>query len=286
MWNRVRFGHIGKNVQRAKSSGPCVTDCRGLFDSAKCVIPHPYKEHFGGEDAAFCTDRALGVADGVGSWESVGIDAGLYSKELLRRVEEIYTHGLNNKEPLPARVLKKAYLDTLAIGTSTVCLVFLDEAESCLHTANLGDSGFLVYRPKLMEVTYKSEPQLHTHNCPFQMGTGSHDLPEHADYQTVKIKTGDWVMLATDGVWDNLYPSDIITALRTTPSPQVAAQQIAAQAQIKSQNPRWRSPYSESRRAYGDVRAVGGKVDDISVIVARILEPSPRISSPKSDEIQ
>lgn len=49
------------------------------------VIPHPSKKDKGGEDAFFACDRGMciGVADGVGGWAEIGVDPGLYSRELM-----------------------------------------------------------------------------------------------------------------------------------------------------------------------------------------------------------
>lgn len=54
------------------------------------MIPHPAKEQRGGEDAFFIATGgvAVGVADGVGGWAEVGVDPGLYSRELMRRAEQ------------------------------------------------------------------------------------------------------------------------------------------------------------------------------------------------------
>jgi protein phosphatase PTC7 len=46
--------------------------------SGSCYLPHPDKEETGGQDAHFiCVDeQAIGVADGVGGWADLGVDAG------------------------------------------------------------------------------------------------------------------------------------------------------------------------------------------------------------------
>ena len=43
-------------------------------------IPHPEKAFRGGEDAWVAQSDLLIVADGVGGWEDIGVDSGLYSK--------------------------------------------------------------------------------------------------------------------------------------------------------------------------------------------------------------
>lgn len=52
-------------------------------------------------------------------------------------------------------------------GSSTACIVVLDRTSHRLHTANLGDSGFLVVRGG--EVVHRSDEQQHYFNTPFQL---------------------------------------------------------------------------------------------------------------------
>lgn len=52
-------------------------------------------------------------------------------------------------------------------GSSTACIVVLDRQSHRLHTANLGDSGFLVVRGG--EVVHRSDEQQHYFNTPFQL---------------------------------------------------------------------------------------------------------------------
>lgn len=96
--------------------------------SGSCYLPHPDKEETGGEDAHFiCTEeQALGVADGVGGWADVGIDAGVYSRELMSNsVNAIKEEPKGSIDP--ARVLEKAHLSTKARGSSTACIIALTE---------------------------------------------------------------------------------------------------------------------------------------------------------------
>lgn len=55
----------------------------------------------------------------------------------------------------------------LSAGSSTACIVILDRQSHRLHTANLGDSGFLVVRGG--EVVHRSDEQQHYFNTPFQL---------------------------------------------------------------------------------------------------------------------
>ena len=57
------------------------------FISFSKNIPHPEKTN-GGEDAFFTNKKSLGVADGVGGWNDVGVDPGIFSREFLFNVEK------------------------------------------------------------------------------------------------------------------------------------------------------------------------------------------------------
>lgn len=96
--------------------------------SGSCYLPHPEKEQKGGEDAHFiCSDkRAIGVADGVGGWVDLGVDAGIYARELMYNsliaVQDEPTGSTD-----PARVLEKAHANTKAKGSSTACIITLTD---------------------------------------------------------------------------------------------------------------------------------------------------------------
>lgn len=96
--------------------------------SGSCYLPHPAKEATGGEDAHFiCTDEhVIGIADGVGGWADLGVDAGLYAKELMRNsMDAIKDEPEGTIDPI--RVLEKAYMSTKARGSSTACIITLKD---------------------------------------------------------------------------------------------------------------------------------------------------------------
>lgn len=113
--------------------------------SGSCYLPHPDKEDTGGEDAHFiCVDEhAIGVADGVGGWADLGVDAGLYSRELMSN-----SVGAVQEEPKgsidPARVLEKAHSKTKAKGSSTACIIALTEQVCCFKTPKFHTLPFIV----------------------------------------------------------------------------------------------------------------------------------------------
>lgn len=120
------------------SGGPDMGSVR--LDSAAVMIPHPQKADRGGEDAFFIADSGLvvGVADGVGGWAEVGVDPGLYSRELMRHANDA-SKLVAPSPAAPADILARAHGLTKARGSCTACILVIEDHE--LHAANLGDSG-------------------------------------------------------------------------------------------------------------------------------------------------
>ncbi|KAF8819019.1 putative protein phosphatase 2C [Cardiosporidium cionae] len=266
------FFPSSKSEWATPSSNPSSLRPGAFLDAAKYIIPHPCKKKRNGDDAAFCTSWHLAVADGVGGWELSGIDASLYSRELLSRIESLLEKEENGALSFsPVTVLQRAYMSTKAIGSTTCCLVFLDGKNMKISTANLGDSGFILYRSEVDKVISRSEFQSHDFNFPLQLGTGSSDLPEHAEQLTISVHPNDWIVVGTDGLWDNLYEAQIVEILKKSNDSKVASQVIAQTAFSYSQDPMWKSPFVEREMHYtGEIDSLGGKPDDIAVVVAQI----------------
>ncbi|KAJ4833947.1 hypothetical protein Tsubulata_016658 [Turnera subulata] len=239
--------------------------------SGSCYLPHPDKEETGGEDAHFiCMDeQAVGVADGVGGWADLGVDAGQYSRELMSN-----SVSAIQEEPKglidPARVLEKAHSSTKAKGSSTACIIAL--TEQGLHAVNLGDSGFIVVRDGC--TIFRSPVQQHDFNFTYQLESGSNgDLPSSGQVFTIPVAPGDVIIAGTDGLFDNLYNNEItavvVHAVRAGLGPQVTAQKIAALARQRAQDKDRQTPFSTAAQDAG-FRYYGGKLDDITVVVSYI----------------
>jgi protein phosphatase PTC7 len=195
--------------------------------------------------------QIFGVADGVGEWETFGLDPGLFPKELMRFFTEGYREAveeINGKVgdicPILKILLSEAYLKTSSYGSSTVLLGVLQN--NTLYTISLGDSTFVVLRQrekraKLFEVFRLTEQQ-HSFNCPFQLarfpepdqyeilikkGLNSfvsllkrsnlemQDKPQDANSEIFHLMEGDIIVAASDGLFDNLFDEDIIKFAET-----------------------------------------------------------------------
>lgn len=257
-----------------KTSGGFLTPIDlDVHDTRMCigvsVIPHPAKRAKGGEDAYYISDdmKSIGVADGVGGWGDIGVDPALYARMLMASGKYV-ADSLPSAGRDPVHIMSEAYEHSTDVqGSATCCVVVLDGY--CLKTANLGDSGFMVIRGN--DIVFRSKEQQHSFNFPYQLGTGSADMPSHAVSINVNIQPGDLVILGTDGLWDNLYDDEIVEVTTQATEPATIAQLIARQAHAAASSKALISPFAKAARENGYPLATGGKMDDISVVVARVV---------------
>lgn len=242
--------------------------------SGSCYLPHPAKEETGGEDAHFISsEQAIGVADGVGGWADLGVDAGHYARELMSH--SIAAIGEEPKGSIdPARVLEKAYISTKARGSSTACIVAL--TNQGVHAVNLGDSGFIIVRDGC--AVFRSPVQQHDFNFTYQLESGNaSDLPSSGQVFTFPVMAGDVIVAGTDGLFDNLYNNEVTAVvthcIRAALGPQATAQKIAALARQCALDRSRQSPFSAAAKEAG-YRYQGGKLDDITVVVSYVTSTS------------
>ena len=75
-----------------------------------------------------------------------GIDPGLYSKELCKHIGLLFLNDPQHYILNPKELIEKSHKLTKAIGSTTVCLMTLDDQKLLLRTAFVGDSGYAIYR--------------------------------------------------------------------------------------------------------------------------------------------
>ncbi|KAJ4846380.1 hypothetical protein Tsubulata_038935 [Turnera subulata] len=236
-------------------------------------LPKENKHKPMGEDAHFvCNERqAVGVADGVGGWAIHGIDAGIYARELMNNtVAALALQGPGAVDPKQA--LLDAHSKTTALGSSTACIVSLKGRR--LRFANVGDSGFMVFRAK--RLAFRSPVQQYRFNFPYQLQRGGEVEVVEGE---VWVEPGDIVVVGTDGLLDNMFASEIEEILQTTegrPWPEQIAWTVAAMALENAKDENYKSPFQCDAAVAGQDH-IGGKYDDITVVVAEI-EPLIRSS--------
>eukprot|EP00246_Nothoceros_aenigmaticus_P016696 TRINITY_DN776_c0_g1_i5.p1 TRINITY_DN776_c0_g1~~TRINITY_DN776_c0_g1_i5.p1 ORF type:complete len:386 (+),score=52.01 TRINITY_DN776_c0_g1_i5:93-1250(+) len=234
--------------------------------SASAMLPRSDKTATGGEDAFFITDNNwIGVSDGVGGWADSGIDAGLYSRELMARCEDLALQSKDNGKP--EEILTVAHSRTHNMGSATAVVAML--RGKTLEVSNVGDSGFLMIRQG--KAVTRSTPMQYAFNYPHQLGRGNF---EKSDNYVVPVERGDVIVLGTDGLFDNLFENQIVDVVEVFKEgrgagPKVVANFLATLAQQVSKSSTGSSPFAVAAYAV-DISFSGGKEDDITVIVSYV----------------
>jgi len=227
----------------------------------------------------------IGVADGVGGWRAYGVDPGLFSNNLMRNCERLVRAGFFTNSQ-PKALLEQGFREMQEnkqqiIGSSTACLMMLSHTDLKLYTTNIGDSGFLVVRRG--EVVHRSHEQQHYFNTPFQLSLPPTELqsevladrPESADQYEFSVEDGDVILLATDGLFDNVPDRLLIAEMSDVQhckdeiKLQQSANAIALMARKLSKDPKFLSPFAVNALAAG-IETEGGKPDDITVLLATV----------------
>jgi protein phosphatase PTC7 len=171
---------------------------------------------------------AFAVADGVGGWTESRVDPADFSHGLCGYMAHTAQTWHEPAEALRPKQLLQAGYDcvvadpTIRAGGSTASVgVALPDGR--VELANLGDSGSVLIRRAAVH-SY-SVPQTHGFNTPYQLsvipprmraqanvfgGAFLEDFPKDASVTNVKMQHGDVLILATDGVFDNLNNQDIL----------------------------------------------------------------------------
>ncbi|XP_017076313.2 protein phosphatase PTC7 homolog fig [Drosophila eugracilis] len=246
-----------------------------------------------GEDSYFVSSTPLaevmGVADGVGGWRDMGVDAGRFAKELMSccsgKAQQSGFDGRSPRDLLIAGYQELTRREHPVVGSSTACLVTMHRRDCTLYTANLGDSGFLVVRNG--QVLHRSQEQTHDFNTPYQLTVPPanqrdsfySDQPEMAVSTRHSLLPGDLVLLATDGLFDNMPESmllKILNGLKVRGEQDLlqGANQLVEKARELSLNATFLSPFALKAREHNVRYSGGGKPDDITLILASVEVPS------------
>jgi protein phosphatase PTC7 len=277
-----------------------------IFKFGMFSIPHFKKRAKGGEDASFISPRyfntnlnpflsLLVVADGVGGWNNVGVDPAVYSRRLCELISKNYSSKdlIPNNDSLETSQMNTNLVKNLIIksvnennekGSSTVCVLYMDNINNTLYSGYLGDSCYLIARPNGVgnfENIFKCEEQTHGFNIPYQVGTEGDD-PSQAKCYKHDVEKDDIVILATDGLWDNIEVESIIHELnlfsKKINSVKINTNEFAKilskVAEDLSYKNDYLSPFVKRAQQYNKnyKKLRGGKPDDITVIVAQISD--------------
>tara|TARA_R110000737_G_scaffold158227_1_gene186552 strand:- start:990 stop:1730 length:741 start_codon:yes stop_codon:yes gene_type:complete len=235
-------------------------------------IPRDDKVADGGDDAWFITNSvtsAFAVADGVGSWRVKGINAGECSRQIMKFCKDYFVDG----GTVPITALENAEELSNMAGSTTALVAYYDMGLKVLDVVQVGDSNLIVIRDNY--VANQTESQVRSHNTPYQIGAGSNDTVEyHSRGYAFELQEGDIIVAGSDGLWDNMFPTQIIELIRGSGlrSAKQLSRIIASVAYELSHDTNMWSPFAQD--AYEDHKVQntdnwkGGKQDDITVVVA------------------
>ncbi|KAK1942635.1 Protein phosphatase PTC7 fig [Phytophthora citrophthora] len=150
-------------------------------------------------------------------------------------------------------------------------------------------------RRKGAHVTYRSPQQLHYFNCPFQLGFAGADLvndvvedlasgthspmrekplfetPENGMRLRVPVLEGDLIILATDGLFDNVDEEVLLEIVRAEPDLEKMTRKLVQKAYDLSLDRTRDSPFARLAKE-NDLMWGGGMPDDITIIAARVTK--------------
>ncbi|KAJ5591795.1 uncharacterized protein N7459_002164 [Penicillium hispanicum] len=171
---------------------------------------------------------AFAVADGVGGWTESRVDPADFSHGLCGYMAQAALAWDGPADKLrPKQLLQAGYdqivADPVIRAGGCTASVGVAMPDGRVELANLGDSGSVLLRRAA--VHHYSIPQTHGFNTPYQLslipprmraqasifgGAFLEDFPRDAAVTNVHMQHGDVLMLATDGVFDNLNNQEIL----------------------------------------------------------------------------
>ncbi|KAI5962070.1 uncharacterized protein KGF55_003145 [Candida pseudojiufengensis] len=243
-----------------------------------------------GDDTMLVSPSVLAVADGVSGWESDGelADSGIWSRAIVETFSRLMTEYKINHTPhhLKRRdieeILNDSYLHTSHLmdlqklkGSSTLVLGML--SGDILLMISIGDSKLFIIRDSKIILTNKEES---SNLCPTQIGTNTiSTMPsDFAWIDSFKLKENDYIIMCSDGITDNLYEEEILNYLNEfkNNNPKTIANKLLIKAKEVAFDDYAYTPYNEkvNSNPNNHTNSQGGKVDDMTIVVAKVVKNS------------
>jgi len=239
---------------------------------------HCYCDEDCGEDSFLLDDTIIGVADGVGGWREEGVDPAIFANKLMENVKLLAAQPYTAVDfsDHPAMLMHQAFakicLEKEVEGGSATCCLASLTPDGMLKVANLGDSKLLVIREG--ECVYSSKVGLHGFNTPYQLEVPYrwvNNVVADAQVDHVQCKAQDIIVVASDGLYDNMFDDEIASFCETQKhqSPLELAQSLKQQALAVSADEEKVTPFQVACEEE-NYEWNGGKEDDITVVVAKV----------------
>ncbi|KAF0986357.1 hypothetical protein HZS_2773 [Henneguya salminicola] len=246
-----------------------------------------------GEDSAYTIRSSrysfFGIADGVGGYKEVGIDPSLFSSSLMEFCLRKSSAIISNQElPDCKKIITECYNQLLELkeriyGGSTINISYFDHQSGELSISNLGDSRLMVIQPTA-DLFLITNPQQHYFNCPFQLSINPGDIVQYnppnislnTEEVSLKLCHGDIIIMGTDGFFDNMFYGDIFKITNTYNYQRddfpALYHTLLDTARKDAFNPLKITPFGVEYFQHQNQLFLGGKKDDITLIVAIVVE--------------
>lgn len=113
----------------------------------------------------------------------------------------------------PGKLIFDSWKRNQEVGSSTLVVVTLPKTENKIYFSYIGDSGFVILRRRedgKFSVVHASQSQQRRFNFPYQLGWNTNgDHPSDALNGSHEVQNEDVIVVATDGVLDNLDPQGV-----------------------------------------------------------------------------
>lgn len=86
-----------------------------------------------------------------------------------------------------------------------------------------------------------------------------------------KVREGDILVVASDGLYDNMSDSDLVEVVTNEEDPMTLAETLGTMASTRGVDKSFSSPFMMAAQKAG-VKWEGGKADDITVVIAKIVD--------------
>mmetsp|Transcript_25616 Transcript_25616/g.82959 ORF Transcript_25616/g.82959 Transcript_25616/m.82959 type:complete len:705 (-) Transcript_25616:209-2323(-) len=331
------------------------------------------------EDAFFVTEsrsgaQYVGVFDGVGSWRKLGVDPRRYPRALRDAVvDAVEQNTFQRPHDLLSAAWRRVTKDKVP-GSTTACVLTLDEEVNALSYVNLGDAGVVVFRDvdasnagtanaavgrvgrkqthggggfsgssrraleattsgaknntpsptnptnpnpkKRRQVVLVAPQQLREFNLPYQLGwTNAYEAekeqslgargdidekkddpgavltfetPAHANVASFPVQPGDVVVVASDGLFDNVFLDHVTDLVADWEADEENHHgDLTALADLLCHTARDLSLHDDTDSPFAllakenDILWGGGMPDDVTVLALRV-DAAPPSSPPSS----
>ncbi|ODV72582.1 PP2C family protein-serine/threonine phosphatase [Cyberlindnera jadinii NRRL Y-1542] len=278
---------------------PVVNSLMDLTDSNSNISLLPKRRLYGnpfdtlsiknGDDAMIVSPNLLGVADGVSGWSGEHADSGLFARSFLENISKTFTELSHQNADDLSRIteadlrdrLDLSYKESLAVmerdkykGSSTLMVAMIIDSE--LKILNIGDSRIFIIRDG--QIAWTNREQYIADLCPEQVGTTDKvKLPSQVvEFSDFHLEEDDLLMLCSDGITDNLYEDELLEFINShLNKDHTNLGEVCHKLMIKAKSVAFDnycvSPYVEKINEIGNNFITGGKLDDISVCLARVV---------------